>query len=514
MYPSAANGAGMRPLVDALAARGLKLGLWLMRGVPRSAAAAHLPIFGSTTNSTCFEAARFDKPCAWSTSCHGSSYPATAAAEYYQSVAQLLMDWGVEFVKADCFFPSMPYPGASRVRSGTQLACEADALMLIVAHLKGPQPHGYYDEDIIGFGAAMKTANVTVSWSPGISVTPANGTFIARNGYGASYRVSEDMWDLFDSAADGTFPTGIRQKLQLSEQYAHLIGANNSFPDWDMLPLGTMMHASKEKGVYGPASPTFLTRSEQTTAMTLWSITRAPLMFGGRLPLDANDTWTLPLISARLTAFDMLFLLTFPMAVQRILRCCTCITPARTVFRCTLQGLLRTATMLGLRSQTPALTARTGAAPRLRCSTRETSAARSSSTSPACAWAARPLLRRRSCAAATFGRAARSCRHPSSTSLLPRCVAIRPDRSSLLTRPLVCSCHGTEQRCMSSGAPTTARQVTRCSRHAQAAAVADNTAGSGPIFSSFHSVSVFSVACAVACALKLLRTHHILAVTS
>ncbi len=32
--------------------------------------------------------------------------------------------------------------------------------------------------------------------------------------------------------------------------------------------------------------------------MTLWSITRAPLMFGGRLPLDKNDTWTLPLLSA------------------------------------------------------------------------------------------------------------------------------------------------------------------------------------------------------------------------
>lgn len=59
-----------------------------------------------------------------------------------------------------------------------------------------------------------------------------------------------------------------------------------------------MMHASKAKGVYGPASPTFLTRDEQTTTMTLWSITRAPLMFGGRLPLDADDKWTLPLISA------------------------------------------------------------------------------------------------------------------------------------------------------------------------------------------------------------------------
>ena len=72
MYPSAANGAGMKPLADALAARGLKLGLWFMRGVPRSAATKRLPILGSSTNSTCLEAARFDKPCFWSTSCHGA----------------------------------------------------------------------------------------------------------------------------------------------------------------------------------------------------------------------------------------------------------------------------------------------------------------------------------------------------------------------------------------------------------------------------------------------------------
>ena len=99
MYPSAANGAGFKPLTDALATRGLKLGLWFMRGVPRSAASERLPIAGSSTNSTCLEAARFDKPCFWSTSCHGSSYPSAAADEYYRSVARLLNEWGVEFVK-------------------------------------------------------------------------------------------------------------------------------------------------------------------------------------------------------------------------------------------------------------------------------------------------------------------------------------------------------------------------------------------------------------------------------
>jgi len=31
--------------------------------------------------------------------------------------------------------------------------------------------------------------------------------------------------------------------------------------------------------------------------MTLWSMFRAPLFFGGQLPMPASDTWTLGLIS-------------------------------------------------------------------------------------------------------------------------------------------------------------------------------------------------------------------------
>jgi hypothetical protein len=99
-----------------------------------------------------------------------------------------------------------------------------------------------------------------------------------------------------------------------------------------------MMHASKAKGVYGPASPTFLTRDEQTTTMTLWCITRAPLMFGGRLPLDANDKWTLPLISASPATLDALVVLmrshvgvlTRSCIFQPTPRCCTFTTPAPT----------------------------------------------------------------------------------------------------------------------------------------------------------------------------------------
>ncbi len=100
----------MKPLVEQLAAKGLHLGLWFMRGVPRSAAAARLPIFGSSTSSRAVDAVRYDKSCFWSTSCYGTNYPSSAAAEYYRSLGALLNDWGVGYVKARA-------PGAARALS-------------------------------------------------------------------------------------------------------------------------------------------------------------------------------------------------------------------------------------------------------------------------------------------------------------------------------------------------------------------------------------------------------------
>ena len=61
---------------------------------------------------------------------------------------------------------------------------------------------------------------------------------------------------------------------------------------------GTMQHNDRDDGnVYGPASPTHLTHPEQVTVMTLWCMMRAPLFFGGRVPLDNGDTWTLDLLT-------------------------------------------------------------------------------------------------------------------------------------------------------------------------------------------------------------------------
>lgn len=47
-FPSSANGKGFKPLADYVHGLGLKLGIHIMRGIPRRAAEANLPIARST----------------------------------------------------------------------------------------------------------------------------------------------------------------------------------------------------------------------------------------------------------------------------------------------------------------------------------------------------------------------------------------------------------------------------------------------------------------------------------
>jgi len=69
---------GMPWLAAQLRKMGIKLGLWVIRGVPRAAAAQRLPILGS--EFTCDEAARYDINCSWSSDTFGSNAPSQAAA--------------------------------------------------------------------------------------------------------------------------------------------------------------------------------------------------------------------------------------------------------------------------------------------------------------------------------------------------------------------------------------------------------------------------------------------------
>jgi len=265
---------GLPWLAAQLRARGVKLGLWVIRGVPRAAVAANLPIAGS--RFTARDAFRADRNCSWSSDTYGVRAGAAADA-YYASLAAALASYGASFVKIDCLWP----------------------------HLYEGTPQTYFNDDVDASLRAFKAASppLVVSLSPGISVSPQNGSYVAAGGLAAMYRIAEDVLDVYNSSAAGTFPQGVQQKLHKALEFEALLprsgggggGGGGASPDFDMLQLGRVIHSYGAGAL--PPTPTRLTRDEQLTEVTLFCFTGVPLILGGRLPLDAGDAWTLALLT-------------------------------------------------------------------------------------------------------------------------------------------------------------------------------------------------------------------------
>jgi alpha-galactosidase len=263
MYPN-----GLPWLAAQLKSMGISLGLWIVRGVSRKAVEQKLPIFNSSY--TADQAVVYDRNCSWNSLTYGT-HGGPAAVAYYEALAANMASWGTSFVKVDCMWPNK-YEGSPQV---------------------------YFNEDVDAELGAFSTAapSITMSLSPGISVSPQNGSYVASHSYASIYRIAEDVLDVYDSAPDGSFPTGVHQKLQKAIEYESLLGANTSWPDFDMLQVGAVVHSYGNPTL--PPTETYLTHDEQITAVTLWAITGTPMIIGGRLPLanDANGSWTLALLT-------------------------------------------------------------------------------------------------------------------------------------------------------------------------------------------------------------------------
>src|SRR5947209_6933884 len=104
-FPSAANGAGFKPLADYVHSLGLKFGIHIIRGIPREGVAKNTPIADSAYHAT--EAADPSDTCSWNPDTYGvKANPAGQA--YYDSLAKLYAGWGLDFIKVDCI-SSRPY---------------------------------------------------------------------------------------------------------------------------------------------------------------------------------------------------------------------------------------------------------------------------------------------------------------------------------------------------------------------------------------------------------------------
>jgi alpha-galactosidase len=249
-FPSAAKGAGFKPLADYVHSLGLKFGVHILRGIPKQAVEKNLPIEGSSYHAA--EAANTSDTCPWNPDNYGTDAGKPAAQAYYDSIARLYAGWGVDFVKADCI-SSHPYKGD-------------DIRMLSLALRKTGRP-------------------IVLSLSPGAA--PLDKIDEMRE-YAQLWRISNDVWDLWHSTVE--YPQGLRDQFPRVAQWAPLTEPGH-WPDADMLPLG---YLGPSPGL-GKARQTRFTHDEQRTLLTLWSIFRSPLMMGGNLP--SSDAWTTSLLS-------------------------------------------------------------------------------------------------------------------------------------------------------------------------------------------------------------------------
>jgi alpha-galactosidase len=249
-FPSAANGAGFRPLADYVHSLGLKFGIHILRGIPKQAVMNKLPIAGTSYSAA--DGANSSDTCPWNFDNFGTNPDQPAAQAYYDSIAKLYASWGVDLIKVDCI-SSHPYSGD-------------DIRMIRQAIDKAGRP-------------------VVLSLSPGPA--PVEKLDEMRK-YAQMWRISDDIWDIWHN--DAPYPKGLGDQFENVNKWADKSEPGH-WPDADMLPLGRLGPAPG----WGEPRDTRLSHDEQRMLMTLWVIFPSPLMVGG--DLSAADAWTLSLLT-------------------------------------------------------------------------------------------------------------------------------------------------------------------------------------------------------------------------
>jgi len=259
-FPSAAGGAGFKPLADWVHAQGLKFGIHIVRGIPRQVVEANLPIAGSSFHAV--DAADTTSPCPWDEGNWGVKDNAAGQA-YYDSMLKLYAGWGLDFIKVDCI--------SNRPFRPTEIRQISDAIK------KTGRP-------------------IVLSLSPGPTALE-DAAFVGK--YAQMWRLSDDHWDgwTFEhKAGDGDYPFGVREAFDKLAKWEVYVKPGN-WPDEDMLPWGWL---GPHPGM-GEPRQSRETQDEQRTEFTLWAIARSPLILGANL--TKLDDFTRSLITNQTMLF-------------------------------------------------------------------------------------------------------------------------------------------------------------------------------------------------------------------
>ncbi|WP_416151772.1 glycoside hydrolase family 27 protein [Salipaludibacillus sp. HK11] len=247
-FPSAEGGKGFKPLADYVHNLGLKFGIHIMRGIPRQAVHQNTKILG--TDSSAREIAHPNSICPWNTDMYGVDPSKEGSQAYYDSLFKLYAEWNVDFVKVDDIADSKLYSTHTEEIKMIRKAIDNSGRPMVLSLSPGPAPLEY------------------------ASVFEENANM---------WRMTDDYWDLWHL---------LHGMFERCYKWSKNVGLGH-WPDADMLPLGHIGLRSVDGG--GGDRWTRFTKDEQVTMMTLWSIFRSPLMFGGEL--RDNDDWTLSLLT-------------------------------------------------------------------------------------------------------------------------------------------------------------------------------------------------------------------------
>ena len=240
---------GFKALADKIHQMGLKFGIHIMRGVPKSVVGSSYKLKGMESTP-------------WTQVYNGTTSPCTwlkdnllvrnneAGQQYYNSIMDLYASWGVDFLKIDDLSRPFYTDEIHMIRK----AIDQTGRPIVLSLSPGKTQYQYAQE-------CLDNANM--------------------------WRMMDDLWDNW-SHVDAVF-----QEADVWSQYAR----PGNYADCDMLPLGQIAMTIGDPGYTSAQSGrwTNLTQNEQLTMMTLWGICHSPLFFGGEM--TKNDAFTLSLLN-------------------------------------------------------------------------------------------------------------------------------------------------------------------------------------------------------------------------
>lgn len=250
---------GLKPIFDRAKELDVKIGVHIMRGIPRKAVKLDLPIKG--TSHTASQIADTTSIAEWCPHNYGVDMSKPGAQEWYNSVFKKLADWEVDFVKVDD----------------------------IIA----------YPKEIVAVAKAIENSGrpMVYSLSPGQASNTLDHTYYR---YANMLRITHDIWD---RRKDVQKSFEAWKKYQRTEYPGF-------WPDLDMIPFGKLKLMSPEVlnnikrdvrlAGFGHTRESMLTEPLKRQFITQRAMAASPLFIGGDLP--TMDTYSLQL----LTNSDML----------------------------------------------------------------------------------------------------------------------------------------------------------------------------------------------------------------